>query len=293
MTLHVKPATDSACGNDECCDVDARVARGPGWELRLGRWQDVLADVEAADAVITDPPYSERTHAGHQKGFGHTGNGRPTTRRDINYQSIGPDDVQTFVRSWSERCGGWFCVFSDDVLAPDWRAALDAAGRCSFAPLAVVSIGSTVRLAGDGPSSWTVWLNVARPRSSGFRAWGTLPGAYISNRITEQTRAMGQKHIDTMRAIVRDYSRPGDLIVDPCAGGATTLLAAVLEGRRAIGAEVDPATFALAVKRLEGYRGVFIDQPHGIARAPRARQQTLGFDDGAGDGGAGNGGEGA
>jgi site-specific DNA-methyltransferase (adenine-specific) len=58
-----------------------------------------------------------------------------------------------------------------------------------------------------------------------------------------------------MRAIVRDYSRPGDLIVDPYAGGATTLLAAAMEGRRAIGAECDPKTFALAVKRLaSGYQ---------------------------------------
>lgn len=31
-------------------------------DLRLGRYQDVLADVEC-DAVIADPPYSERTHA--------------------------------------------------------------------------------------------------------------------------------------------------------------------------------------------------------------------------------------
>jgi site-specific DNA-methyltransferase (adenine-specific) len=53
-----------------------------------------------------------------------------------------------------------------------------------------------------------------------------------------------------MRAIIRDYTRPGDLIVDPFAGSGTTLLAARLEGRRAIGAELDPKTFALAVKRL-------------------------------------------
>ena len=57
-----------------------------------------------------------------------------------------------------------------------------------------------------------------------------------------------------MRPIVRDYSRPGDLVCDPCAGGGTTLLAAVIEGRKAIGAELDPATFDLAAKRLRrGY----------------------------------------
>ena len=55
-----------------------------------------------------------------------------------------------------------------------------------------------------------------------------------------------------MRAIVRDYSRPGDLVCDPFAGGGTTLLAAVMEGRQAIGAELDPITFEKAEARLRG-----------------------------------------
>src|SRR5690606_19055862 len=33
-------------------------------DLRMGRWQDVLADVEACDAVITDPPYLSAATAG-------------------------------------------------------------------------------------------------------------------------------------------------------------------------------------------------------------------------------------
>ena len=75
-----------------------------------------------------------------------------------------------------------------------------------------------------------------------------------------------------MRAIVRDYSRPGDLIVDPCAGGSTTLLAAAIEGRRAIGAEIDEATYYKAVKRLEaGYtRDMFT-----AARQPKPVQVDL------------------
>jgi len=53
-----------------------------------------------------------------------------------------------------------------------------------------------------------------------------------------------------MRALIRDYSRPGDLICDPCAGGGTTLLAAAIEGRRAVGAEMDTKHYEIARKRI-------------------------------------------
>ena len=53
-----------------------------------------------------------------------------------------------------------------------------------------------------------------------------------------------------MNALVRDYSRPGDLVCDPFAGWGSTLAAAVANGRRAIGAEMDAAAHAEAVRRL-------------------------------------------
>jgi DNA modification methylase len=75
-----------------------------------------------------------------------------------------------------------------------------------------------------------------------------------------------------MRAIVRDYSRPGDLVCDPCAGGGTTLLAAIMEGRRAIGSEIDPVTFEKAVKRLrDAEKQADLFKP----RAPEMRQEAL------------------
>ena len=70
-----------------------------------------------------------------------------------------------------------------------------------------------------------------------------------------------------MRALVRDYTRPGDLVCDPCAGGATTLLAAAIEGRRAIGAELDPSTHAKAMRRIaRGYTPDLFTPGTGAAR---------------------------
>lgn len=229
-------------------------------DLRCGRWEDVCADVEEVDCVLVDPPYSERTHAKQHHG-----------RRDydpmfsecwvsasgLEYARWGADDVAAFVSHWSPLCSGWLCVFTDSELYETWRDALREAGRYVFAPLACVQTGSNVRLAGDGPSNWTTWLVVARPRQ-GFPKWGTLPGAYIGtpfsegeNAFNRGLRVTGGKPLWLMRALVRDYSRPGQTICDPCAGGGTTLLAAAIEGRRAIGAEMDPETHAKATARIE------------------------------------------
>jgi site-specific DNA-methyltransferase (adenine-specific) len=136
-------------------------------------------------------------------------------------------------------------------LVPAWERALRLLDRYVFAPVPYVETGSRVRLAGDGPSSWTVWLVVARPRTQAMARWGTLPGAYVLPSERGKGR-IGGKALAGMRAIVRDYTRPGDLVVDPCAGAGTTLRACQIEGRRAIGAEMDLRAYRVAADRLRG-----------------------------------------
>jgi site-specific DNA-methyltransferase (adenine-specific) len=230
--------------------------------LRLGDWREVLADVDACDAVITDPPYGARTHDGQRHGRKDARYCDPSkhpllSARGLGYDPLSVEDVLGFVQSWSDR-SGWICALtSHDLVCAFADVGKD---RYSFAPIACVQHAMNVRLAGDGPSNWTTWLMVSRPRT--MRNWGALPGAYVGkshdigeNALDRSKRPVaGGKPLWLMRAIVKDYSRPGDLIVDPFAGGGTTLLAAAIEGRTAIGAELDPKTFALAVKRLSaGY----------------------------------------
>ena len=247
------------------------VATGPGWELRCGRWQDVLADVTECDALITDPPYSPRVHAGQRTGSRPLGGGgRKTT---ITYDCITEADCDEFAAHWSSRVRHWLITFSDHTGARWWDAALSREGLYTFAPVIWLRENPTPRLAGDGPTSAADYLTVARPRHPvrGERA-GSRPGYYIvSGNIGSETCHVGGKPLGAMRQIIRDYTRKGDLIVDPCAGGGTTLLAAVMEGRRAIGAEMDPATFDKAVARL---RKGFTTPLPGM-EAPRMEQTGL------------------
>ncbi len=231
-------------------------------DLRLGRWQDVLQDV-TCNALIVDAPYSERTHSAH----GRAGDaaavlycertGKPDNKKaptPITYACWTPDDVRSFVDHFAPRTKGWFVSITDHSLAPHWEAAMAAHGRYVFSPLAFVASGSRIRLAGDGPSQWCCWIVVSRPKNREFHKWGTLPGGYVLPAGEGGNAVVGGKPLWLMRALVRDYSRPGDLICDPCAGGSTTLLAAAIEGRRAIGAEMDPKHYEISRKRIaKGY----------------------------------------
>jgi site-specific DNA-methyltransferase (adenine-specific) len=241
-------------------------------DLRLGRWEDVLQDVEP-DLLCTDPPYGARTHAGQRHGRKDPRYCDPSVNpllsaRGIEYTPWDANDVDAFVDFWAPKTRGWFAAFTSHDLVSAYMSALELNGRYVFAPIACVQHAMNVRLAGDGPSNWTTWLVVSRPTS--LRHWGTLPGAYTGsshdegeNALDRSKRAVpGGKPLWLMRAIVRDYSRPGDLVADPCSGGATTLLAAAMEGRRAVGAEMDVTTHAKAMARLaKGYTApLFVDE---------------------------------
>jgi len=219
--------------------------------LRCGAWQRALADVDTVDALITDPPYGARTHGGQRHGRRHSGTHTPRkigsriiSTAGLGYDAMRDDGVIQLVDAWAPRVRGWMCIFASHDLIPAYVSALEAAGRYVFAPLACVMRGMNVRLAGDGPSNWTVWLVVS----------GTLPGAYVGTPDQRHAyRIPGGKPLWLMRDVVRHYSRRNDIVCDPFAGGGTTLLAAAMEGRRAIGAELDGATFDRAAARLRAH----------------------------------------
>lgn len=245
-------------------------------DLRLGRWQSVLADV-TCDSVITDPPYSERTHAA------------ATTRNDgTDAAGLTPDyppwtanDVHEFVSSWSPRVSGWMVCLTDHALIGAYEAAYASVGRYAFPPLPVIIRGMSHRMQADGPSSEAVWAvascgcdwsgvaMVARPRSKEFvdlrwnmRGFYKGPcGCESPDHFDGNSQRNGRRGGTASgkgrgkppwleHALVRAYSRPGELVCDPLAGFGGILAAAASLGRRAIGAEMDPAAHAEAMKRL-------------------------------------------
>jgi site-specific DNA-methyltransferase (adenine-specific) len=221
--------------------------------IHLSPWQTAEWP-ERVDCIITDPPYSERTHEGQSE-----------LRRGIDYTHLTPADCHEWAAAWAPRVRYWMAVMCDTDLIHPWQDAMRAAGLYVFPPVPCIIPGMTVRMAGDGPSSWAVYLMVGRTvaairedfgrlndKGESVKGWGTLPGYYQSPPSTDRSGSrIGGKPLPLMQQIVRDYSRPGMLVADPCAGHATTLVAARLHGCNVWGAESDPAAHAAGVARLE------------------------------------------
>lgn len=225
-------------------------------EIHECHWRDL--PVERCDLLCVDAPYSEKTHKGHDVGAdlatrasgeafrARRGGG---ARKSIDYGFWTRGDVREFVDYWSPRTNGWFASITDTDLAPAWAASLSAHGRYVFSPLAIVEPGSRVRMTGDGPTQWSCWLVVARPKRAPFSKWGALPGAYVlppGARDADRKQVVGGKPLWLMERLIEDYSRPGDLVVDPCCGAATTGVAALRHGRRFIGGDMMAEHVALA-----------------------------------------------
>lgn len=254
------------------------------------------------DALIFDAPYSKKTHDGHAAGkltadraAEWAANAKEKTRntkneiayaarksaagdsgrRDLDYESFDSEKIDRFCSIWLPRCSGWVVSITDDALAPVWSEAFASSGLYVFSPLPLVETGSRVRMTGDGPSNWTCWVVVARPRSEPYSKWGTLPGAYVQpgeraqNSKLGTDRIVGGKPLRSMMKIVSDYSKSGDIICDPFLGHATTMIAALRTGRAALGIESDP------VRALESAEIVSAEERYSTRRAEISGQGSL------------------
>lgn len=228
-------------------------------EIIRGNALDVLrGDIGLFDAVITDPPYaSGSTLAGKQAA---TSTKYTATKRHCPFPDFAGDAMDQ--RSWAHMM----------------RAVLEAAREKAMpgAPLAVFidwrnlpALTDAAQWAGWSLRGVAVWDKLSsRPQRGRFRqqaefiVWGSngpmpitrnapcLPGVFRAVNVQGAERIhQTQKPLEVMREIVR-ITEPGGRILDPFAGGGSTLAAAQAEGYSALGIEVHPDIADAAADRL-------------------------------------------
>jgi len=228
-------------------------------ELRCGRWQDVLADVTECDAVITDPPYDAEAHtlqrrvrSGPNRGV--TGiDGREKKTTPLSFEPLSFELRREAGAFIARVCRRWALVFCQCESAQLWRIALEP---MAYKRTAIwIKPDAMPQCSGDRPGMG--YESIVCCHAKGRSIWngGGRVGVFRHNKNSGgKHQHQTQKPVPLMTELVQLFSDPDNLIVDPFAGSGTTLLAAAIEGRRCIGAEMDPKTFDIAVKRLsKGY----------------------------------------
>lgn len=216
-----------------------------------GRWQDRigLEGFERWHSLITDPPYSERTHGGAR-------GGGSRDRARIGYEPLGLEDVRELVSALWPRTDRWWVAFGDHVTVGWMLAELEAMPDAFvYPPVPWIATDGAPRRNGDGPSPGVQWIAIARRRRRARPGELFYRPSHYQGPGPRRERASGgvygAKPSWLAAALVNDYSRPGDVVCDPFAGSGTILEAAIHEGRTAIGCEVDADRHALAVLRVQ------------------------------------------
>jgi site-specific DNA-methyltransferase (adenine-specific) len=220
--------------------------------LYHGDCREVLASMDdrAVSCVITDPPYSDRTHEGTRSNSDRAkGHGNRVLSGSFGFDSITEDSLRLVMVELGRVTSGWI------VSSLDYRHAF----RFEHEPpagLRMLRIGVWVKpnpmpqISGDRPGQG--WEAIGFMHRTDLRpSWngGGKAGVWTS-RVAQNEGHPTSKPLPMVADWVRLFTNPGDIILDPFAGSGTTLRAAKDEGRRAIGAEIDERYCEVIAKRL-------------------------------------------
>lgn len=210
---------------------------------------------------ITDPPYGERTHAKKWSGSGAAPNGkehrgqRPTSK-PVTFSPMTAELIAAVSKEIVRTTRGWALVFSDSDLLSVWRDAFTEAGALRWVTCIWTSPNRSPQFRGEGPAQpceYIVcsWCGQGRPSWNGG---GKLGEYRYPIETGEPRRHETQKPLELMKALVLDFTCPGDLVVDPYAGSGQTAVAAKMLGRDYVCWEKDPKMAASARDYLRGVR---------------------------------------
>jgi site-specific DNA-methyltransferase (adenine-specific) len=220
-----------------------RVVCGDAFEVLRG-----LPDA-SVDHTITDPPYAEKTHAGARTRV-LTGQGVydefAGSTPIVDFDSIDAGQFVTLCRELVRVSRRWV------LMTCDWRHLVAAEEQVpEFVRFGVwVKPDAAPQFSGDRPG--TGWEAVLMLHRKGKKRWngGGLPAVWTCNIVKQGNLHRTQKPFPLVRKWVKQFTDPGETILDPFGGSGTTAAAAMREGRLCLTVEQDPAYVSIIRRRL-------------------------------------------
>lgn len=194
-----------------------------------------LEDIATCDAMLVDPPYSRYVHTSARSASGKRG----VADRDFGFDHLTPN-----FRHWIARAAAsvrrWSVIYSDVQSAWKMRLACQGAGARYVREPPWIR-WSMPNLAGNCPPQGHEALLIFH-NARGRKSWNG-PGNLVCFEETAyrgEDKHKAEKPLDQALNLVSWFTRPGETVIDPCAGSGTIGLACRLLGRSYVGAEIQP-----------------------------------------------------
>lgn len=214
--------------------------------LYHGDCTEVLAGMadSSVKVVITDPPYTERTHSNAK-----TNKGKGHGVKAIEFSAFTDEDLARSLKECGRVSEGWVIA----TLAYQHAFELEKNPPEGLRPLRMgvwVKTNPMPQISADRPGQgWEAIAYLHRDDTKPSWNGGGTHGNYI-HAVVQNEGHPTVKPLPMLQDMVRKFTKPGDTILDPFAGSGTTLRAALDEGRKAIGVEIDERYCEIIAKRV-------------------------------------------
>jgi site-specific DNA-methyltransferase (adenine-specific) len=252
------------------------LVEGRGWTMVRGdcvAW--LRAQVVAGkrfDHVITDPPYEAEAHT-KQRRLRNPADGKGVEVKPIAFAAISAQQRTAAACFSALLVKRWAIFFCQVEGAPKWQAAGEMFGLVHKRVAIWEKPDGSPQFSGDRPAQGYEAIEIMH--APGRSRWngGGKRGIYVhscrdasrGNEVEHDT----PKPIAIMIELVRDFTSPDDVILDPFAGSCATGIAALRLGRRFVGVERSRKSFELSCEALRA------EQNNLSVQAQRAKQIPL------------------
>lgn len=219
-----------------------------GVTLYLGDCREILPTLEPVDVVLTDPPYSDRTHEGARSGNTKGGTVRAGSQAlGIDFDPTTPEGLRAVFGACVPR--RWLVSFLDYRMVPALEDDPPAGLRGVRMGIWVKPNGAP-QFTGDRPGQGWEAIWIAHREGAGRMKWNGGGHHAVWTEPVERGPHPTMKPLPLVKRLVELFSDEGETILDPFAGSGTTLVAARDMGRKAIGIEIDEKYAEVIAKRL-------------------------------------------
>lgn len=206
--------------------------------LYCGDCIDILPTLGQVDAIVTDPPYTEKTHKGAR-----TGNGNDVL---IDFDSLTDQQFLEITKKCVAVSNRWV------VMTCDWMHTAELAKEM---PEEFIRAGVWVKpngmpqYTGDRPAMG--WESVAILHRKGKKLWNGGGRHAVWNVPKVHGNHPTEKPLALIESFLNLFTNEQEVVLDPFMGSGTTGVAAVQMARKFIGIEREQKYFDVACQRIE------------------------------------------